>query len=73
MQVFKGYKEHQAIYGDTYMLPTRLFLAPLPLGKEVEVDIAPGKGRYFSMSSCAASRVILRLPSLRTCSLLYSS
>jgi pyruvate carboxylase len=41
--VFKGYKEHQAIYGDTYMLPTRLFLAPLPLGKEVEVDVAPGK------------------------------
>jgi hypothetical protein len=57
-QVFKGYKEFQSVYGDNTMLPTRLFLEPIKLGQEVEVDIAPGMhaapgGTTGACASCA--------------------
>jgi len=42
-EVFGEYVEHQEIFGDASILPTRAFLYGLQVGEEVSVDIEPGK------------------------------
>ena len=41
--VFSDYIEHQEVFGDASILPTRAFLYGLQVGEEVSVDIEPGK------------------------------
>ena len=42
-EVFSDYVEHQDVFGDASILPTRAFLYGLQVGEEVSVDIEPGK------------------------------
>jgi pyruvate carboxylase len=41
--VFTEWKDFQALYGDVGKLPTRLFLNPMQVGDEVEIEIAKGQ------------------------------
>ena len=42
-EVFSDYLEHQELFGDASILPTRAFLYGLQVGEEVSVDIEAGK------------------------------
>lgn len=41
--VFLGWKEFQALYGEVADLPTRLFLNPMKKGDEVEIELEEGQ------------------------------
>jgi pyruvate carboxylase len=41
--VFREYREFRTRFGDVSVLPTRVFLAPLEIGEEINVDIERGK------------------------------
>eukprot|EP00980_Cylindrotheca_fusiformis_P006421 scaffold1375_cov137-Cylindrotheca_fusiformis.AAC.10 len=49
--VFAKWKEYESVYGDVDMLPTHLFLNPMKVGQEVELDLGPGKSKSVKMVS----------------------
>jgi pyruvate carboxylase len=49
--VYTQWKEFEAVYGDVEMLPTHLFLNPMKVGQEVELDLGPGKSRVVKLVS----------------------
>jgi pyruvate carboxylase len=40
--VFEEWKEFEQIYGDVETLPTHVFLNPMVVGEEIELDLGPG-------------------------------
>ena len=40
--VFEEWKEFEQIYGDVEILPTHVFLNPMVVGEEIEIDLGPG-------------------------------
>mmetsp|Transcript_50221 Transcript_50221/g.56892 ORF Transcript_50221/g.56892 Transcript_50221/m.56892 type:complete len:1236 (+) Transcript_50221:68-3775(+) len=42
-QVYKEWKDYELVYGTVGILPTHVFLNPMKIGQEVEID--PGQGR----------------------------
>ncbi len=50
-KVFEEWKDFEQVYGDVEMLPTHLFLSPMTVGEEVELDLGPGKGRVVKLVS----------------------
>lgn len=49
--VYTQWKEYEAVYGDVDKLPTHLFLNPMKIGQEVELDLAPGKSNVVKLVS----------------------
>jgi len=49
--VFEEWKEWEQVYGDVEVLPTHLFLNPMKVGEEVELDLGPGNQRVVKLVS----------------------
>lgn len=49
--VYIDWKEFQATYGEVAILPTHLFLNPMKLGQEVEIELKRGKVLIVRLSS----------------------
>eukprot|EP00526_Cylindrotheca_closterium_P003831 CAMPEP_0113649442 /NCGR_PEP_ID=MMETSP0017_2-20120614/26270_1 /TAXON_ID=2856 /ORGANISM="Cylindrotheca closterium" /LENGTH=1229 /DNA_ID=CAMNT_0000561813 /DNA_START=33 /DNA_END=3722 /DNA_ORIENTATION=+ /assembly_acc=CAM_ASM_000147 len=49
--VFTEWKEYESIYGEVEVLPTRLYLNPMKIGEEVELDLGPGKAKSVKLVS----------------------
>lgn len=47
--VFKDWKDYQVVYGDTDILPTELFLNPMKVGQEVDLELGKGRTRVIKM------------------------
>jgi len=47
--VFKDWKEYQTVYGDVDILPTHLFLNPMKVGQEVELELGKGRSRVIKL------------------------
>jgi pyruvate carboxylase len=47
--VFQEWKEYESVYGDVDMLPTHLFLNPMKVGQEVELDLGPGRSQVIKL------------------------
>jgi len=50
-KVFADWQDFRAVYGDTQLLPTHLFLKPMVEGQEVEFEIEPGRAFLVKMVS----------------------
>jgi pyruvate carboxylase len=50
-EVFKEWKEFEAVYGEVEGLPTNLFLNPMKVGQEVELDLGPGRSKSVKLVS----------------------
>jgi pyruvate carboxylase len=65
--VFTEWKEFEAVYGNVELLPTHLFLNPMKVGQEVEIDLGPGNQRVVKLVSIGdvseegSSRVLLEV------------
>jgi pyruvate carboxylase len=49
--VFTDWKEFEQIYGDVEDLPTHLFLNPMKVGQEAELDLGPGNLAVIKLNS----------------------
>lgn len=49
--VFEEWKEFEQVYGDVGSLPTHLFLNPMKVGQEVELDMGPGYDSVIKLVS----------------------
>jgi pyruvate carboxylase len=49
--VFEEWKDFEQVYGDVEMLPTPLFLNPMKVGEEVELDLGPGNSKVVRLVS----------------------
>jgi pyruvate carboxylase len=49
--VFEEWKDFEQIYGEVERLPTHLFLNPMNIGEEVELDLGPGNQKVIKMVS----------------------
>lgn len=49
--VFTEWKEFESIFGEVEILPTHLFLNPMNIGQEVELDLGPGKSKSIKLVS----------------------
>jgi pyruvate carboxylase len=47
--VFQDWKEYEKVYGDVDILPTHVFLNPLKVGQEIEVELSPGRSRVIKL------------------------
>ena len=47
--VFKDWKEYQSVYGDVDVLPTHVFLNPMNIGQEIELNLGPGRSRVIKL------------------------
>lgn len=47
--VFQDWKEYEKVYGDVDILPTHVFLNPMKVGQEIEVDLSPGRSRVIKL------------------------
>ncbi len=47
--VFKDWKEYQTVYGEVDILPTHLFLNPMNVGQEVDLDLGKGRSRVIKL------------------------
>jgi len=50
-QVFRDWMDHRAVYGDVGALATELFLNPLAVGDEVELEAEPGRSFIVKLVS----------------------
>ena len=50
-QVFEDWKEFEQIFGEVEELPTHLFLNPMKVGQESELDMGPGNSRVIKLVS----------------------
>jgi pyruvate carboxylase len=50
-KVFEEWKDFEQVYGDVELLPTHLFLNPMKVGQEVEIDLGPGRGLIVRLVS----------------------
>jgi pyruvate carboxylase len=50
-QVFKDWQKFKGSYGDLESMPTHVFLRPLQVGDEVEVELTPGRRKYVQLAS----------------------
>jgi pyruvate carboxylase len=62
--VFTEWKEYESVYGEVELLPTHLFLNPMHVGQEIELDLGPGKSKSIKMVSISdvsedGSRMVL--------------
>lgn len=62
--VFEEWKEFESVFGEVEKLPTNLFLNPMTIGQEVELDLGPGKSRSIKLVSISdvnenGSRMVL--------------
>jgi pyruvate carboxylase len=48
-KVFEEWKEYEKVYGDVDILPTHAFLHPMTVGKEIEVELSPGRSRVIKL------------------------
>jgi len=49
--VYVDWKEFEQVYGDVGHLPTNLFLTPMQMGEEVEIEFGPGKSFIVKLIS----------------------
>lgn len=49
--VFEEWKEFEQVYGDVETLPTHIFLNPMGVGEEVEIDLGPGNSKVVKLVS----------------------
>jgi pyruvate carboxylase len=47
--VFQEWKEYEKVYGDVDILPTHVFLNPMKVGQEIEVEFGPGRSRVIKL------------------------
>lgn len=50
-KVFGDWKDYESVYGEVEFLPTHLFLNPMKVGQEVELDMGPGLERTVKLVS----------------------
>lgn len=50
-QVFVDWKEFELVFGEVSNLPTNLFLTPMQLGEEIEIEYGPGKSYFIRLVS----------------------
>merc|ERR1711935_976644 len=47
--VYKDWKDYESVYGDVSILPTHVFLNPMKIGQEVDIDLGKGRSRHIKL------------------------
>jgi len=47
--VFNEWKEYESVYGDVDILPTHVFLNPMKVGQEIDLDLGKGLSRVIKL------------------------
>jgi len=47
--VYKDWKDYETVYGDVSMLPTEVFLNPMKVGQEVDIEFGKGRSRVIKL------------------------